>query len=90
MSFEEANKKVHKVEDQWHYPILTNHGFVPVDKEKVGFVRSYRYEKGDHVIVCNTGASADYFSVKQGPKANGCYWGDLEPYLKSIAEKASA
>jgi hypothetical protein len=62
MTFEEANKVVHKVEDQWHYPTLTAKGFIPETKTAVGFVRSYDYAhpKG-HKIRCSTGANADHW-----------------------------
>lgn len=36
-TFEEADKKVHKVEDQWHFKYLTKYGFEPIDKEGIGF-----------------------------------------------------
>jgi hypothetical protein len=83
-SFKEANKVVHKVEDQWHYEYLTKHGYEPIDKTGVGFVRSYRYQKGDHVICCVTGVNADYWTDKEN---NGFgYWIDLEPHLSKITK----
>lgn len=83
MNFTEANKIVHKVEDQWHYPILTKYGFVPVTLTSVGFVRSYTYTKGELAIVCNTGVNADYWINKAANKLG--YWSDLEPHLKQLA-----
>jgi hypothetical protein len=85
--FEKANKKVHKVEDQWHYKYLTKYGFKPIDMEGVGFVRSYEYKNGDHSIVCTTGVSADYWSDKTTPKLQeDVYWSGLEPHLKKLVE----
>ena len=75
MNFEEANKVVHKVETQWHYPIMIGKGFKSLTKEGIGFVRSYRYEKGDHMVTCTTGANADHWSDNKG---NSGYWGTLK------------
>lgn len=88
MNMAEANEKVHPVETQWHYPVLTKYGFTPLDKEQEGFVRSYRYQKGDGFITCTTGANADYWNVKKGPYPSGLlgYWADLELYLKEYYE----
>ena len=84
-SFEEANKKVHKVEDQWHHPILIKYGFKPETEYATGFVRKYKYTKGDHIILAHTGCSSDYWSnARTGD--NG-YWNDLEPHLKTLEEK---
>ena len=82
-AFEEANKVVHPVEDQWHYKILSKYGFVPREKTGVGFVRSYTYDhpKG-HVIRCNTGASSDYWS-QEGTNHYG-YWSGLEPHIRTL------
>jgi len=77
--FTEADKKEHKVEDQWHYPILTKYGFIAITKIGIGFVRSYTYMKGEHEIVCTTGCSADYWRDKT--KGGGGYWGELEKHL---------
>ncbi len=83
--FEKADKKVHKVEDQWHYPILTKYGYKPLDKTGVGFVRSYRYKNPEgHEIVCVTGSSADYWEDKKN-KIVG-YHDELETHLKSMKE----
>lgn len=83
MNFQEANKVVHKVEDQWHYPILVAAGFVPCTMEGVGFVRHYLYEKGSKQIICVTGAHCDYWTCDQD-NARG-YWTDLAPFLKRLA-----
>ena len=83
MTFQEANKVVHKVEDQWEYYHLIIVGYKPLDTEKVGFVRSYRYKKGDEIITYTTGANADYWSsTKAG--VEGGYWGDLLEYLRDM------
>ena len=80
-TFEEANKTVHKVSDQWHYPILISHGFEPITQEAVGFVRSYDYvNNSGEKIQCNTGCNSDYWSGLGG----GGYWGALEPFLKEF------
>jgi hypothetical protein len=79
--FEKANKKIHKVEDQWHYPIMTKYGFQPTTQEAVGFVRAYIYENDENYqIVCSTGYSADHWEDKT-TGAFG-YWRDLENHLK--------
>lgn len=85
-AFNEANKKVHAVEDQWHYPILTKFGFVPREKTGVGFVRSYNYDHpSGNVIRCTTGASADYWS-HEGVPGTG-FWAGLEPYVEKLGLK---
>lgn len=82
-NFEQANQKVHAVEDQWHYPILTKYGFVAQDKTGVGFVRSYNYHHSSGVTIrCTTGSSADYWT-HLNTKHHG-YYGSLEGYLKSL------
>jgi hypothetical protein len=82
MSFSEANKKVHKVEEQWHYRTMISYGFTPIDKEGIGFVRSYRYSKGDRIITCNTGASADYW--KDETTRDGGFWASLKEHVSKI------
>ena len=82
--FNEADKRIHPVETQWHYPIMTKYGFVPVTKTGIGFVRSYKYEHPTtkHVITCNTGYHADYWEDSY----NKCcpLWKELEPYLERL------
>lgn len=82
----DADKKVHPVEDQWHYPILTKFGFIPLDKTGIGFVRSYRYEhpESKHTIVTTTGYSSDHWSDKTAGDSG--YWADLEPHLKKLEQ----
>jgi hypothetical protein len=75
MNFSEANKVVHKVETQWHYPIMMEKGFTAITKEQTGFVRNYLYVKGDHEVTCITGASSDRWSDNKG---NGGYWSSLK------------
>jgi len=81
-NFEEANKKIHKVEDQWHYPILIKYGFKPVTKEGVGFIRQYIYAKGEHRIVASTGVNSDHWCDKKTTECG--YHAGLEPHLKSL------
>jgi hypothetical protein len=82
--FNEANKKEHKVEDEWFYSTMTKYGFTPDKTSAIGFVRSYMFRdlKG-HEIRCAIGVNADYWESKD-PKGFG-YWSDLEPFLKNLA-----
>ena len=84
MSFAEANKKVHPVDTQWHFPIMSGHGYLPDTKEAVGFVRTYHYTNptDGHTMSVTTGASADYWTDKTNA-ASG-YWRELEPHLEEI------
>ena len=75
-------KKEHKVEDQWHYSIMIEHGFEPITKVCGGFVRSYSYKKNNHEIICTTGTSCDYWDDKTIGK--GGVSGDLKRYLKTL------
>lgn len=76
MTLNEADKKVHPVETQWHYPIMTKHGFVPETMEATGFVRRYVYNHPDgRKITCNTGVRADYW--------DGGNWDELDAHLTS-------
>lgn len=79
-AFEEANKKIHPVEKQWHHPIMVKHGFLAETKEGVGFVRSYTYKHPDgRTIVCTTGVNADTW---RDPDTNESgYWMALEPHI---------
>lgn len=81
--FEKANKTIHKVEDQWHYPIMTEYGYKPLDKEGVGFVRSYKYKNDDgHQITVTTGLNSDYwFDERSGTTG---LWNDLKPHLQKL------
>jgi len=80
--FEEANKAIHPVEKQWHFPIMTKYGYEAVTKEGIGFVRSYTYRHPtmDRSMTVTTGASADYWD-DPNPNGGHGYWSDLEPHL---------
>lgn len=82
MDFNQANRTVHAVQDQWHYETMIQEGFMPETLEATGFSRSYTYRKGEHIIVVTTGASCDYWT----DKTNGGrgYWSDLAPHVKKI------
>ncbi len=90
MTFDEADKVVHKVENEWHYLILIRYGFTAETKEGVGFVRSYIYvhPKG-YRIQYNHGIYADYWGVLEPrpthvPPPTDIWWSHLEPYLQSL------
>ena len=55
--FEKANQKVHKVEDHWSFEHMTKHGWIPQNKEGVGFVRNFVYHHPilPNEIFCATG-----------------------------------
>jgi hypothetical protein len=82
--FNEANKIVHPVCTQWHYPIMIKFGYIAVNKTDIGFVRHYVYHHPtlDHKVTCSTGASADHW---QDNKNHFGYWSDLEPRLVAEA-----
>lgn len=64
---ESVDDKEHPIEKEWHYPVLTAHGFTSADKVKKGMVRSYKYtssEYPDHVITMTTGANSDHWEDK--------------------------
>ena len=84
-SFEEADKVVHPVEKQWHYPMLTKYGFEPEQREATGLVRKYTYtHPAGHRIVCSTGVSSDHWEDMNAKPWQGGYWRDLEPYLQKL------
>jgi hypothetical protein len=100
--FEAADRMVHPVGTQWHYPIMTRHGWSPLTAEAIGFVRSYDYVQRlhgiEHRIRVTTGVHADYWTdltqeerSRQRPRpwtdGAGGYWRDLEPYLIGLAVK---
>jgi hypothetical protein len=88
IGFNDANKKVHPVETQWHYKTLTDAGFNPETKEATGFVRKYKYQHPDgRQIVCTTGASADYWEDPKTKKSG--YWGELENHVSQPAVQES-
>jgi len=82
--FDKADKAIHKVEDEWHYPILKKYGFEPKTKTGVGFVRKYIYvhPKTEHEIELSTGINADYWTDGE----DRGYWNDLEPHLKKLSK----
>lgn len=84
-SFSEANKTVHKVEDQWHYTIMIKYGWIPDTLIGIGFVRTYNYYHPElpNVLAITTGSRADYWSDTTVKEALG-YWSKLEPYLKTL------
>lgn len=86
MDFEEANKRVHSVEDQWHYETMVAAGFVAETKEAVGFVRRYRYSHPDgrKMVLC-TGASADYWTDEQSGETG--LWGALKSHVNKGADQ---
>lgn len=90
-AFEDANKTIHPVESQWHYPIMTKHGYKAITKTGVGFVRSYMYVHpvSGKTFKLTTGSSADYWSevLPEGSTetAGWGYWSKLEPYLEKVS-----
>lgn len=90
MTFEEADKIVHPVETQWHYPIFTKYGFVPLTKEGIGFVRNYKYEHPTlkHFVSTTTGYNSDYWRHMKDKDSlqeiSAGFWAALEPYLEKL------
>lgn len=84
-SFNAADKVVHPVEKEWHYPIFTKYGYEAITKEGIGFVRSFIYVHpiSGNKVTYTTGYNSDYWNAKN---AFG-YWADLEPYLQKEASK---
>lgn len=62
-AFDAAMVTAHPVESQWHYPILTAHGYLPLTPSQNGLVRGYLYKHPTtgHLMKLVTGASADYW-----------------------------
>jgi hypothetical protein len=84
-SIREADKKVHPVDTQWHFPIMARYGFQPLTLEAVGLVRSYDYISGDGLglkIRVSTGFSSDYW--RDETNNAGGYWSALEPHLRKL------
>jgi len=84
--FAEANKTIHPVETQWHYPTMTKYGYIADTQQGIGFVRTYDYHHptSGHSMSVTTGYSADYFRDDHNPMTGLGFWGDLEPHLKKI------
>jgi len=86
--FNEANKTIHKVEDQWHYERMIKFGFVPIDLTGVGFVRSYKYEhpQTKQRITVTTGFHGDYWTDTGEGTGHG-YHASLELYLEKLKKE---
>ena len=83
-TFAEADKTMHAIETQWHFPIMTKYGFTSETPPQQGFVRSYDYTHADgHSIKVATGVRADYW---EGAGSGG-YWSELEPHLKRLTNQ---
>jgi hypothetical protein len=83
MTFKEANRVVHPVEKQWHYPKLIKYGFIPETKSAVGFVRAYTYvHPSGRVIKASTGANADHWEDMTSKSVGSC--ADLEPHCIAL------
>jgi hypothetical protein len=78
---------IHPVDTQWHFPIMTRAGFVPVTREAKGLVRRYEYTRGDHVVVVCTGLNMDYFVDMTLKKER--IWSELEKHLKTLSTEKS-
>jgi len=78
-----GDQKLHPVETQWHYKILTEYGFVCNDPPQKGFVRSYTYRHPvtGRTITTTTGCHSDYW---EDAVSGYGYWSTLEDHLKSI------
>ena len=90
ISSETADKKIHPVETQWHYNILTKHGFTPSTKEATGLVRSYIYTHlNGYKITAATGYHRDHW-VDNLSGDHGLHFSleeHLEKYVKIEKEK---
>jgi len=84
-----VHEKVHSVESQWHYTIMTKYGYKTEVRERKGLVRSYNYSSSNDCkdITCSTGVNGDHWFTRSecGGWAGG-YAGELEDYLRSITE----
>jgi hypothetical protein len=78
----EADRAMHPVAKQWHYPIMVRYGFEPVTKEAQGFVRTYEYRMAGHVIRVTTGYNTDSWTDVTRGKTG--LWAELEPHLKTL------
>ena len=86
---EEANKIVHPVTSEWHYPILTKLGFKSLTDSGIGLVRRYQYNHQSFPskkVVYSVGVNADYWQLiddKNGEEKYG-YWSTLESSLLEL------
>ena len=78
----EANQVIHPVESQWHFELMTTHGFTPETSEARGFVRSYIYARGEQRIKVTTGYSCDHWDDPVNKKCG--YWNELERHLVTL------
>lgn len=83
MTVPHPNDTVHPVQSQWHYELMTKHGFVAETKQAVGFVRRYKYvHPNGRTVTVTTGASRDYWESSTSP---GGLWSTLEPWLNTLS-----
>lgn len=81
--FNKADKVVHNVEDEWHYPIMTKAGFKATTLTGIGFVRSYHYEHpSGYKMRVATGVNADYWNDMITNDIGYC--GALEGHLQRL------
>jgi hypothetical protein len=82
MTISQSDQVIHKVLDEWHYPILTRYGFKPQTMSARGLVRRYSYKNPQTgvTIVAATGCSADYWESSTGHFG---YVGTLEAFLQT-------
>lgn len=82
-----ADKHVHPVETQWHYPILTKYGYKANTKEGIGLSRSYTYQHPiQPPVKVTTGINGDYWESEDRGKYS-YWWSGLELYLKNKFDK---
>lgn len=78
-----ADEKVHLVENEWHYKILTKYGYVPETKTQTGFIRKYKYVHPDgHVININHHLNCDMWSDPNNNKYG--YWSTLDTHVNRL------
>lgn len=71
-NFTEAEKEVHRVEDEWHFPVLTLFNFQPIEKQTVGRIRVYHYKNETQNI------------IKAAFSYGAFYWKDKEKYAGGV------
>ena len=91
MTIEDANKIVHPVTSEWHYPILIKLGFKPLTNSDIGLVRRYQYNHPlfpSKRVVYSIGVNADYWQLideKNGEEKFG-YWSTLESSVLELIQ----